>query len=155
MLGKPTIAGGIFWELWVGRVTTVTAPWCGTGPENIAFCCVGIRKSGCGKNGWASRPPPRTPSSKFFSHPDIRSSVGRVFRNSSAQLLLLCPFVCILQTLGTLYGKGIPGGAPREGLSWTPVLKMLMGSCGRHASRTILQGAVCGKCREGAEWAGF
>lgn len=39
MTGRCTI-----WELWMDKVVLVIAPRCGTGLENIAFCCVRIKK---------------------------------------------------------------------------------------------------------------
>lgn len=90
------------------RVTTVTAPWCGTEPESVAFCCQNQETWGCGKNGWASRPL-RTSAGRFFSNPDVQSSAGRVFRNSSAQLLLFCAFVLHFTNTGDFIWERQPG----------------------------------------------
>lgn len=72
------------------RVVLVIAPRCGAGLANIAFRCVRTKTRWLEFGDLARMA--RNTSSKFFSDPDVRSAVGHAFRNSSAQLRLLCSF---------------------------------------------------------------
>lgn len=90
---------GILWEPWMDKMTLVIAPWCGTGPESVAFCCVRIRKGSrefgglarmAGLIGLLSGTLPASPS--LFYTVTWQTSFHPSERPQRWELLVLFPF---------------------------------------------------------------